>query len=241
MDFRGRAWTVLSWLRIKRLQVRILPSVDAINLRRRARMIDLAREEAGGSFGGMRVAVLGAAFKPNSDDVRDSPALDVAAGVQKRGAAVALYDPEATDNCREKHPERGYRDSAVAASKGADLVLHLTEWTEFREMDPEVFGDVVAEQGIVDGRNALDPAGWRAAGWTYRALGRPYSSGGCRPYPTSPHVGADPGQYRPQGALGQVRRQLGQRRVPGAARSEHVPDRLRDEQCQAADPARVTA
>jgi UDPglucose 6-dehydrogenase len=150
-----------------------LKEVDAINLRRRARMIDLARELCGGSFGGMRVAVLGAAFKPNSDDIRDSPALDVAASIQKQGAAVCLYDPEAMDNARVKHPELGYRESAVEAAKGADIVLHLTEWSEFREMDPAVLSDVVAERRIVDGRNALDPERWRGAGWTYRALGRP--------------------------------------------------------------------
>ena len=150
-----------------------LKEVDAINLRRRARMIDLAREELGGSFGGVRVCVLGAAFKPNSDDIRDSPALDVAASVQKQGAAVTLYDPEAMDNARARHPELGYRSSALEAAKGADLVLHLTEWTEFREMDPAVLGAVVSERRIVDGRNALDPDRWRAAGWTYRALGRP--------------------------------------------------------------------
>jgi UDPglucose 6-dehydrogenase len=150
-----------------------LKEVDAINLRRRARMVDLAREVAGGSFGGMKVAVLGAAFKPNSDDIRDSPALDVAATIQRQGAAVAVYDPAAMDNARLMHPELGYRDSALEAAKGADLVLHLTEWAEFREMDPAVLGEVVAGKHIVDGRNALDPVAWRAAGWTYRALGRP--------------------------------------------------------------------
>ena len=150
-----------------------LKEVDAINLRRRARMVELARELVGGSFGGMRVAVLGAAFKPNSDDIRDSPALDVAATIQRAGAAVTVYDPQAMDNARLKHPELGYRDSALAAAKGAELVLHLTEWEEFRSMDPAVLGEVVAERFIVDGRNALDPAAWRAAGWTYRALGRP--------------------------------------------------------------------
>jgi UDPglucose 6-dehydrogenase len=150
-----------------------LKEVDAINLRRRARMIDLARELVGGSFGGVRVAVLGAAFKPNSDDIRDSPALDVAASIQKQGAAVTLYDPEAMDNARIKHPELGYAESAVEAAGGADVVLHLTEWSEFREMDPAVLSEVVREKRIVDGRNALDPERWRAAGWTYRALGRP--------------------------------------------------------------------
>ena len=150
-----------------------LKEVDAINLRRRARMIEIAREVVGGSFGGVRVTVLGAAFKPNSDDIRDSPALDVAASIQKQGAAVCLYDPEAMDNARRKHPELGYRDSAMDAAKGADVVLHLTEWAEFRTMDPAVLGEVVTERRIVDGRNALDPERWRAAGWTYRALGRP--------------------------------------------------------------------
>jgi UDPglucose 6-dehydrogenase len=150
-----------------------LKEVDAINMRRRARMVDLAREELDGSFGGMRVAVLGAAFKPNSDDIRDSPALDVAATMQRHGAAVTLYDPEAMDNARQVHPELGYRGSALLAARGADLVLLLTEWQEFRNMDPEVLGEVVGAKRIVDGRNALDPKLWRAAGWTYRALGRP--------------------------------------------------------------------
>jgi UDPglucose 6-dehydrogenase len=150
-----------------------LKEVDAINLRRRARMVELARELVGGSFGGMRVAVLGAAFKPNSDDIRDSPALDVASTIQRQGAAVTVYDPQAMENARRKHPELGYRDSALSAAKGAELVLHLTEWNEFVQMDPATLADVVAERFIVDGRNALDPARWRAAGWTYRALGRP--------------------------------------------------------------------
>ncbi len=136
-------------------------------------MVQIAREEVGGSFGGMRVAVLGAAFKPNSDDIRDSPALDVASTIQRQGAAVCLYDPAAMDNARIKHPELGYRESALEAAKGADLVLHLTEWAEFREMDPDVLAEVVAERRMVDGRNALDPERWRGAGWTYRALGRP--------------------------------------------------------------------
>ena len=150
-----------------------LKEVDAINLRRRARMVDLAREELSGSFGGMRVAVLGAAFKPNSDDIRDSPALDVAVAMQRQGAAVCVYDPAAMDNARIKHPELGYRESAVDAAKGADLVLLLTEWDEFKVMDPGELGDAVNERRILDGRNALDPKVWRDAGWTYRALGRP--------------------------------------------------------------------
>jgi UDPglucose 6-dehydrogenase len=150
-----------------------LKEVDAINMRRRARMVELAREELDGSFGGMRVAVLGAAFKPNSDDIRDSPALDVATTIQRQGAAVNVYDPAAMDNARIKCPELGYRDSALDAAKGADLVLLLTEWDEFRAMDPDELAQVVESRRILDGRNALDPDRWREAGWTYRALGRP--------------------------------------------------------------------
>jgi UDPglucose 6-dehydrogenase len=150
-----------------------LQEVDAINLRRRARMVDLAREVAHGSFAGLRIAVLGAAFKPNSDDIRDSPALDVAATIQGQGASVRVYDPQAMDNARVHYPDLSYCDSVMEAAGDADLVLHLTEWAQFREMDPEALGRVVARRHILDGRNALDPARWRAAGWTYRALGRP--------------------------------------------------------------------
>jgi UDPglucose 6-dehydrogenase len=150
-----------------------LKEVDAINLRRRARTVDLARELLDGSFAGTRVGVLGAAFKPNSDDIRDSPALDVAATCQRQGAAVRVYDPAAMDNAKREYPQLAYVDSAVAAAQSADVLLHLTEWQEFREMDPGVLADVVAEKRIVDGRNALDLERWRGAGWTYRALGRP--------------------------------------------------------------------
>jgi UDPglucose 6-dehydrogenase len=150
-----------------------LREVDAINLRRRARMVDLARESLTGDLAGSRIAVLGAAFKPNSDDTRDSPALDVAATLHAQGASVTVYDPQARRNAERLHPELAFAGSAVDAARGADLVLHLTEWQEFRQMDPGVLGDVVAHRRILDGRNALDPQRWRAAGWTYRALGRP--------------------------------------------------------------------
>ncbi len=150
-----------------------LREVDAINMRRRARMVDLARELAGGSFRGCTVGVLGAAFKPNSDDIRDSPALDVAVTIGHQGGLVSVYDPVAQDNARKAHPELSYATSAVEAVRGAHVVLLLTEWREFVELDPEELGSVVATRKIVDGRNALDPAVWRAAGWHYRALGRP--------------------------------------------------------------------
>jgi nucleotide sugar dehydrogenase len=150
-----------------------LREVDDINLRRRARTVDLARELAGGSFTGRTVGVLGVAFKPDSDDIRDSPALDVAATIHGLGATVTVYDPAALSHARRAHPELGYADSASKAVAGADVTLLLTEWQEFREADPEVLGQAVAQRNIVDGRNALDADRWRAASWVYRALGRP--------------------------------------------------------------------
>ena len=150
-----------------------LREVDAINQRRRARMVDLAQESVAGDFIGRRVAVLGASFKPNSDDIRDSPALDVATRIQHAGATVTVYDPAAMDNARIRYPQLTYAPTALDAARDADAVLHLTEWQEFRDMDPAVLSTVVRDRHIVDGRNALDPARWRAAGWHYRALGRP--------------------------------------------------------------------
>ena len=150
-----------------------LREVDAINMRRRARMVDLARELAGGSLHGQTIGVLGVAFKPDSDDIRDSPALDVAATIHGLGAAVTVYDPVALVHARQAHPELSYANSALDAVTGADVTLLLTEWQEFRDADPEELSKVVARRNIVDGRNALDADRWREAGWTYRALGRP--------------------------------------------------------------------
>jgi UDPglucose 6-dehydrogenase len=150
-----------------------LREIDAINIRRRVRMIDLARESCGGSIIGQRIAVLGAAFKPNSDDIRDSPALDVAAQMQLQGAFVTVTDPEALPNARRTRPNLTYAATAMEACTGADLVLLLTEWQEYRTIDPDELAGVVTSKRMLDGRNALDPVQWRAAGWHYRALGRP--------------------------------------------------------------------
>ncbi|GAA3235272.1 UDP-glucose/GDP-mannose dehydrogenase family protein [Actinocorallia longicatena] len=150
-----------------------LREVDAINIRRRHRMVDLARDLLGGSFDGRGVAVLGAAFKPDSDDVRDSPALDVAAAIQQQGGVVTVYDPQANANAARAQPSLSFAASTAEAARGADVTLLLTEWREFRDLDPEALGTLVAVRNIVDGRNALDPERWRAAGWTYKALGRP--------------------------------------------------------------------
>jgi len=149
-----------------------LREVDAINLRRRARAVDVARECCDGSLNGRRVGVLGAAFKPNSDDVRDSPALSVAGAIQLEGAHVSVYDPKAMANARHDYPTLQYASSALAACRDADVVLHLTEWQEFRDLDPAALATVATTLCVVDGRNALDAARWRAAGWQYHALGR---------------------------------------------------------------------
>ncbi|MFD0170258.1 UDP-glucose dehydrogenase family protein [Streptomyces decoyicus] len=150
-----------------------LREIDSINMRRRGHMVELTRDAVGGGFLGKRVAVLGATFKPDSDDVRDSPALNVAGQIHLQGGQVTVYDPKGMENARRLFPTLAYADSALEAVRGADVVLHLTEWREFRELDPAALGEVVTERRILDGRNALDPELWRKAGWTYRALGRP--------------------------------------------------------------------
>lgn len=150
-----------------------LREVDEINMRRRARVSEIARELLGSSPLGARVAVLGVAFKPDSDDIRDSPALNVAATLHLQGAQVRVYDPKAMDNAKRVFPTLHYVADAAAALQDADLVLLLTEWREFRDLDPVQVGALVAQRNIVDGRNALDPGQWRAAGWTYRGIGRP--------------------------------------------------------------------
>ncbi|WP_329623112.1 UDP-glucose/GDP-mannose dehydrogenase family protein [Streptomyces sp. NBC_01255] len=151
-----------------------LREIDSINMRRRGQMVEMAREVLGGSsFLGARVAVLGATFKPDSDDVRDSPALNVAGQIHLQGGQVTVYDPKGMENARRLFPTLGYADTALDAVRGADVVLHLTEWREFRELDPAELAAVVSSPVILDGRNALDSERWRAAGWTYRAMGRP--------------------------------------------------------------------
>src|SRR4051794_14667779 len=150
-----------------------LREVDAINMRRRIRMVELARDVLGGSFLGTKVAVLGAAFKPESDDIRDSPALNVAAQIRLQGADVVVTDPAAVENARRLWPELQYATTVDEACAKADAVLVLTEWAEYKAIDPERLGTIVRHRHVLDGRNALDAGRWKAAGWPYRALGRP--------------------------------------------------------------------
>jgi UDPglucose 6-dehydrogenase len=152
--------------------VTFLQVVDNINMRQRSRVIDATREICG-SLAGTRAAVLGVAFKQNSDDIRDSPALAVAGHLQLEGAIVSVFDPKAMDNAQRLFPTLNYALSTVEACKEADVVLILTEWDEFRKLQPEKLEAVTRSKRIIDARNCLDPQPWRAAGWNYRGFGRP--------------------------------------------------------------------
>ncbi|MDN6529726.1 MAG: nucleotide sugar dehydrogenase, partial [Brevibacterium sp.] len=153
--------------------VAFLKEIDSINMRRRVRMVDIARDTLDGSFIGKKITVLGAAFKPNSDDVRDSPALAVARLIATQGGVVTVTDPQAIDNAAMTFPELNYVADTSQALADADAVLLLTEWQEYRDLDPVATASLVAGKVLIDGRNVLTPEVWRSAGWTYRALGRP--------------------------------------------------------------------
>src|SRR5690606_4362968 len=160
--------------------LRFLHEVDLINQRRRTRVVQLAAEllgrksgPAGPDLSGTRIAVLGATFKPNSDDVRDAPSLAIAGMLHKAGADVHVYDPQGMENAKRALPEVTYEPSMEDAVRGADLVCVLTEWADFRNADPVALGELVAARRVIDGRNCPDPALWTQAGWVYRGMGRP--------------------------------------------------------------------
>jgi len=152
--------------------VEFLKEIDAINLRARQRIIELVRKDLADDLRGKKVAILGAAFKPDSDDVRDSPALDIAAQIQAAGAVVTVHDPKAIANAQKRFPALNFADDVNATLKDAEIVLHLTEWKIYREIDPVKVKSIVKNPIIIDGRNALDSDLWRSAGWKFRALGR---------------------------------------------------------------------
>ena len=152
--------------------VEFLKEIDAINLRARQRIIELVRKDLSDDLVGKKVAVLGAAFKPDSDDVRDSPALDIAAQLQAAGATVVVHDPKAIENARKRFPRLGFAATVQECVRDADLILHLTEWREYRDLDPKALASLVKAKIVIDGRNALDRDKWRAAGWKFHALGR---------------------------------------------------------------------
>ena len=149
-----------------------LREIDSINLRARQRVIELVRKDLSDDLSGKKITVLGAAFKPDSDDVRDSPALDIAVQIAAAGATVTIHDPKAIEPARKRFPTLNYSENVESALKGADLVLHLTEWQVYRDLDPVNVKALVASPIMIDGRNALDRSAWIAAGWKFRALGR---------------------------------------------------------------------
>ena len=149
-----------------------LREIDAINLRARQRVIDVVRGELSEDLTKYNIAVLGATFKPDSDDVRDSPALDIAAQLQAAGAIVVVHDPQGIEPARKRFPNLQYQEVVTDALKDADLILHLTEWKEYRQIDPAAIASLVKSKIIIDGRNMLDRTMWRNAGWKFHALGR---------------------------------------------------------------------
>jgi UDPglucose 6-dehydrogenase len=148
-----------------------LKEIDSINLRARQRIIELVRKDLADDLTGKKVAILGAAFKPDSDDVRDSPALDIAAQLQAAGAIVTVHDPKAIANAQKRFPALKFAESIEATFADAEIVLHLTEWKIYRELDPTKMKSLVKNPIMIDGRNALDRSAWRKAGWKFRALG----------------------------------------------------------------------
>ncbi|WP_423299017.1 UDP-glucose dehydrogenase family protein [Glutamicibacter nicotianae] len=162
-----------------------LAEVDQINLRRRDRVVSLASHMLGNELAGKQVCVLGVTFKPDSDDVRDSPALDIAVRLYNEGAEVSVYDPEGNANAARRFPRLNYVDSCKEAAQKADLTLVLTEWNEFREMAPSDLADVVASKQLIDGRNVLDRPEWRKQGWTITGPGEYFELGNMAPATTS--------------------------------------------------------
>ena len=155
--------------------VEFLKEIDAINLRARQRIIELVRKDLSDDLQGKKVAILGAAFKPDSDDVRDSPALDIAAQIQAAGASVTVHDPKAIANAQKRNPALNFADDVNTTLKDAEIVLHLTEWKIYREIDPVKVKSIVKNPIVIDGRNALDRELWQSAGWKFRALGRSHN------------------------------------------------------------------
>lgn len=158
-----------------------LAEVDQINLRRRDRVVSLASHMLGNELAGKHVCVLGVTFKPDSDDVRDSPALDIAVRLYNEGAEVSVYDPQGNANAARRFPRLNYVDSCKEAAQDADLTLVLTEWNEFREMNPSDLADVVASKQLIDGRNVLDRPEWRKQGWTITGPGEYFELGNMAP------------------------------------------------------------
>ncbi|MDV2977770.1 UNVERIFIED_CONTAM: UDP-glucose/GDP-mannose dehydrogenase family protein [Actinomycetes bacterium ARC8] len=145
--------------------------VDSVNQGQRERTVALAAELSGGSVAGRSITVLGASFKPDTDDIRDSPALDVADRLAAAGAHVTVTDPKAINHAWRRYPRLRFEASTERALEGAELVLLLTEWDEYRRLCPAAAGARVRRRVVLDARNVLDAAAWQANGWSVRGLG----------------------------------------------------------------------
>jgi UDPglucose 6-dehydrogenase len=156
--------------------VEFLKDVDAVNLRRRDKVVELANKELG-SLTGKAITMLGISFKPDSDDLRDSPALEISQRLTALGAKVTVHDPVSLTPLATRSPELYREQDLLKASSGAELVILGTEWKQYREIDPVEFGKVVATKTIIDGRNVLEVAKWQSAGWRVIALGRNVHNG----------------------------------------------------------------
>jgi UDPglucose 6-dehydrogenase len=155
-----------------RQSLEFLREIDSINLRARNRMIDLVRADLGSDLKSRRIAILGAAFKPDSDDVRDSPALDIAVQLHEAGADLSIHDPKAMESAKARFPELNFVPTVEATLTGAELILHLTEWQEYRGLDPAKVSGLVARKSLIDGRNVLALSDWQRAGFKVRGIGR---------------------------------------------------------------------
>jgi UDPglucose 6-dehydrogenase len=149
-----------------------LREIDAINLRARQRVIEVVRNLLGQDLTGIEISILGAAFKPDSDDVRDSPALDIAAQLHSAGAKVRIHDPKAMANAKQRFPSLMFSQNVEECVSKTECILHLTEWQEYRELNPSNLLKIVKNPLIIDGRNALDSQLWISGGWKFHALGR---------------------------------------------------------------------
>ena len=152
--------------------VSFLTWADSVNLRRRQAIVDGALELCGGTVTDRRIALLGAAFKPDSDDVRDSPGLWIAQRLTQLGATVVVHDPQALAGVRRTHPHLSTSPDLITALTGSELVILATEWQEYADLDPVTVGNWVERPCIIDGRNVLDSQAWRRSGWIYRGMGR---------------------------------------------------------------------
>lgn len=156
----------------------LLRAVIDINADQRKAPVRKVKELMGESLKGKTIGLLGLAFKPNTDDMRDAPSVDIARQFMREGANVRAYDPVAMENARPLLPEVEMMDSSEAVATGADALVLVTEWNEFQHLNLPHFKDLMNRPILVDGRNVYDPEGVREIGFKYRGIGRGYNGEG---------------------------------------------------------------